>query len=331
MGSSFIWDEILGGKPSYDFKSKPRMIREHILYMLNKTNRMFVWDNLPDTIPARNLEMILQGIGFAVFAKAKNKDGVENLYTFGVGASLGGIPNEYYMPTRALVSNPYLQFYTGEGLKIDEECVVIPSDSMYRGLLPIFKKYGTLLAENEITLRRAIIDARVIDIINTPTNDVSKGAEAFFAKLEAGDAAYLDSSDYMRDIKVFSTSSGTNHRITDIIETEQYLKACELNEIGLDANYNMKRESINSNEAQLNDDALIPFVDDMLNMRRIGIEKVNKMYGTNITVEFSDTWRHRREKVVEDVDIDVDDQSSEDVDDQSNDGSKEGEENAENN
>lgn len=305
MATAYIWDVVLG-KAYYDFKNKDKYIREHILYMLNKTSRMFVWNGLPETISARDLETQIQTVGYVIF-----KDVANDLYAFGTGTSLGGIPNAYYMPTRAIISNPYLKYYTGEGLEIDKECVVIPSDSMYRGLLPIFKKYGTLLAENEITLRRAIIDARVIDIINTPTNNMAKGADAFLKKIEDGDAAYLDGSEYMRDIKVFSTSTGTNHRITDIIETQQYLKASELNEIGLDANYNMKRESINTSEAQLNDDALIPFVEDMLNMRKIGAEKVNAMFGTNITVELSDAWRHRRETVVADDDIRAGDQTDE--------------------
>jgi hypothetical protein len=52
----------------------------------------------------------------------------------------------------------------------------------------------------------------------------------------------------------------------------------------------MKRESINSNESQLNDDMLHPLIDDMLAMRREALEKVNEMFGTNISVEFNSAW-----------------------------------------
>jgi hypothetical protein len=78
--------------------------------------------------------------------------------------------------------------------------------------------------------------------------------------------------------------------ITDLIEYHQYLKASLYNELGLNANYNMKRESINSNESQLNDDMLHPLIDDMLARRREALEEVNKMFGTNITVEFNGAW-----------------------------------------
>ena len=53
----------------------------------------------------------------------------------------------------------------------------------------------------------------------------------------------------------------------------------------------MKRESINSNESQLNDDMLHPLIDDMLKMRREALEQVNEMFGTNITVDFDSAWK----------------------------------------
>jgi hypothetical protein len=52
----------------------------------------------------------------------------------------------------------------------------------------------------------------------------------------------------------------------------------------------MKRESINSNESQLNDDMLHPLIDNMLAERKAGIKKVNDMFGTDIEVDFSGAW-----------------------------------------
>ena len=52
----------------------------------------------------------------------------------------------------------------------------------------------------------------------------------------------------------------------------------------------MKRESINSNEAQLNDDMLLPLIDDMLKNRQDALDKVNDMFGTDISVELNSAW-----------------------------------------
>lgn len=80
---------------------------------------------------------------------------------------------------------------------------------------------------------------------------------------------------------------------------KQYCVASLWNEIGVNANYNMKRESINESESGLNEQALIPFVQDMLNNLKEGFKKVNEIHNLNIIVELSPMWRTTFEQVVE--------------------------------
>ena len=68
-------------------------------------------------------------------------------------------------------------------------------------------------------------------------------------------------------------------------------------ELGIQSNYNMKRESLNSSETTMDESVLLPLIDDMLNERKIGLEKVNKMFGTNITVKLSSSWEKIREEI----------------------------------
>ena len=77
---------------------------------------------------------------------------------------------------------------------------------------------------------------------------------------------------------------------------QQYLKASQYNDLGLNANYNMKRESLNSTESQLNDDALMPFIDDMIANREEGLDQFNKMFGTNIKVKKSSAWEDNQQE-----------------------------------
>ena len=55
----------------------------------------------------------------------------------------------------------------------------------------------------------------------------------------------------------------------------------------------MKREAINSTEGELNEDGLIPLVSDMLKCRTEFADKVNDMFGTDISVELSGAWKVR--------------------------------------
>ena len=70
----------------------------------------------------------------------------------------------------------------------------------------------------------------------------------------------------------------------------QYVKASLYNELGLQSNYNMKREAIMSGESQLDEDMLHPLIDNMLKERQDALEKVNAMFGTNISVSFNSAW-----------------------------------------
>lgn len=270
-------------------KSKDRLIEQYIRYQLVRTQQIFEYKGLPDTIPVKDLELLLQINGYATITKVNGK-----LYAFYGG--LGGPLNEYYLPTISTVSNPYLNFT--DDLKIDENCIVMLNDSLYIGLTPMFEKYASLLAETDISLRLASINARATNIL-IADNDVTKeSAKSFINKLEKGELSYIGSNGFFEGIKTQEYASNKSNNIKDLIELQQYLKSSWFIDLGLNANYNMKRESINESESAMNEDCLLPLIDDMLKQRKLGIEKINKMFGTNITVELSSSWKDIREEIV---------------------------------
>ena len=57
----------------------------------------------------------------------------------------------------------------------------------------------------------------------------------------------------------------------------------------------MKRERLTETEVLLNNDELLPFVENMLTERRIAIEHVNEMFGTEISVELKSSWKTEHE------------------------------------
>ena len=68
----------------------------------------------------------------------------------------------------------------------------------------------------------------------------------------------------------------------------------------MNANWNAKRESINSGEADLNDDILTPLIENMLNERQMACEKINAMFGTEISVELSGIWmQNKKQEILE--------------------------------
>lgn len=282
---SYYFDRF--GLKLYDFNDKERAMRNYVVYMLNRTQRLFEYKGLPDTIPQRMLEFMLQINGFACFAKHNDK-----LYAFWGG--LGGEPDEYYRPTKCVVSNPALKF--SDTFEIDKDCVIVRNDSALYGLVPLFTRYATALVENDISFRMASINTRVEFLLSAPDDRTKEAGKKYLKDVENGELGVIGENAFLDGIK--AQEVGRSMRtFTDLIEYQQYLKASWFNEIGLNANYNMKREKLSTTESQMNNDALLPLVEDMLESRRQCIEKVNAMFGTEISVDFASSW----EKLVEEI------------------------------
>ncbi len=278
----------------FDFTDKVGSVKQYVAYMLSRTQAMFEYKGLPDTLPHRDFELLLQTNGFACLTRVKDgKVDLKNgdLYAFFGG--LGGEYNAYYMPTKCVVANPALKF--NAELTVNEDCVIIPNDALYVGLMPMFNRYASMLAENDATIRLADINARIISLITADDDRVRKSAEQYIRDIETGKLGVIADAAFFDGLKTQPyASSGTTNNITQLIELQQYLKASWFNDLGLRANYNMKRESINSNEAQLDTDALLPFIDDMYNQRKKGLERVRDVLGIEITVDYASSWKDRQ-------------------------------------
>ena len=262
-------------------KDKQKQLDSFIKQMFNRTQSMFKYDGLPETIPQIYLERYLQVYGHCIITKVNNE-----LYAFWGG--FAGTPDVYYNPTQYVVSNVALNLY--KTFDIDKDCILCRNDSNIQGLSFIFKKYGCLLVENTLTIYSLLKTARASLLLSATDDKTKKECDIFIDKLESGDVYCIGENPFFEGVKVHSTMQGSAGLINQFIELEQYIKASCLNEIGLNANYNMKRESLNSAESALNDDFLIPLIDNMLACRKDFVNKVNEMYNTNITVELNSAW-----------------------------------------
>ena len=274
-----------------DLMDKDEGVNFYVSTMLSRTQSLFEIKGLPDSIPQRSLELFTQTRGFSVVAEY---DGALRVFN---NAGLGGEPNYLYMPTKAIVANPALKM--SKEFIIDENCVVIPNDSMYMGLLPLFTRYASMLVENDISMRICNINARIISILSANTDSQYERCKEFLKQVEKGQLGIIRGGawDENDTNAIPFMTSGADNNITNLIEYQQYLKASWYNDIGINSNYNMKRESIVSSEAQMNNDALLPFVDDMKRQREIAFEKINKMFNQNWSIDFSSSWKIKREEI----------------------------------
>lgn len=258
-----------------------------IRYMLNRTQKMFIYEGLPDTIPVRMLETILQTCGNVCITEVDGK-----LYAFFGG--LGGMLDEYYQPTIYTIANPYLKFDAMLKIKNQEECIWGRSDSYGMGLIPLFQWYASMIVEGELSLRVALINSRIAKTISAPDDSTLKSANKYLEDIENGKLGTINDSAFFEGLNIHATPTANEH-ITDIVEALQYLKATWFNDLGLNANYNMKRERIQNAEVKNDNDALLPLVDDMLSARAEMVELINEKYGLNIKVKLASAWEDVQE------------------------------------
>lgn len=278
----------------WDFKNKNFSVYSHIENMLNKTNGMFEIKGLPDTIPEHITEEYLQENGFHIVAEVEG-----SLYA--LTGTIGGELTENYEPKTVIVNNPWLKLKNGDTLSkeytIGKDCVLIRNDKNMTGLVPIFSKYGELSMETELSLVLANYNSRWLTLGTGSSDEEKESMDIFLKHIIDGDLSSVVSSNFMDGLKTQNGGgAGAASNIVSLIELLQYIKASELNEIGLNANYNMKREAINSNESQLNDDALMPLLDEMEYWRHKGWDEVNKLFGTNVSVDRKGPWKNREEE-----------------------------------
>ena len=282
MAGSYFFDSQLAKKSPMDYvKDKKLSANAYINYMAIRLQKMFKYTNLPETIPREMLEYYLMINGTCFISEY---DG--NLYAF--TGSFGGEPDAYYRPTRYIVANPALKM--SKDFDIKNDGVLIRNDSIWQGLYPLMARYASLMAENILTLRSADVMLRVIAMLTAPDDKTRVAAEAYLKKLEDGEFGVIAENRFFDGIKMQSPPSNNGSYLTQFIELHQYLKGSFYNEVGLNANFNMKRESLGDGETSLNEDSLLPLCDEMLRCRQEDIQKVNEMFGTDITVEFDSSW-----------------------------------------
>lgn len=311
MNDYYFFDNLGSGKDGIgtypkmiNFEDKELLHRFHMRNMLKKTRKMFSYQGLPDTVPFRYLELLIQTQGFVVVFEDKGK-----IYISYGG--LGGVPDFNYYPTIAIVNNPALnisktfkinwgyEWNSEKNPKVDGECVVIPNDSLFMGLLPIHSYYASQLVENDLTINCSLINTRLMYLLTADDDDSFKSLTEVIEDLKQGKLSAALDKNWLKDgIKSLPFGSGAStNALIQLLEHRQYVKGSWWNELGVQSNYNMKRETITSSENILNVDSLLPASDDMLESRQKALDIVNKVFGLTISVDFSSAWKKIQKEI----------------------------------
>lgn len=301
-------------------KNKEAIFNYLVDDMTARVAKMFKYEDYPETFSPWAFEKGLQEQGFCILWNGNPpRNGEKGVYALR-GVGLGGELNDEYLPTMAVGANPYLNLTISDDLE-EKDVMWVWNDSNFMGLSSLHSLYAGLLADAIMTLRLKLVLHRAPAIIVASNEDEKEEGLKFLEDLDDGKLGVIGRKGTLNNMLKgseeggFSTkpnSGDSTNSLKEIIETIQYLFAQWQIKIGLNDNYNMKREALNSSETSANEDTLLTLIDDMYECRKIGIELTNKKFGTNIKVSLNNQWKRiserrdlqekEQEKLVENLD-----------------------------
>lgn len=275
------------------------LVNYYISYMFSRTLMMFNYGNLPDDMNTYDLEKFCQLKGNTFFLY----DDVKKRYFILEGSDYDNI-SWNYEPTKAIIVNPALPEINGIKYEIGKNAIMIRNDYLMLGLFTIFEKNSMDIANTDISIRYAQFNTRLKSIITSDDDDTKASIDQLFNDIWDGKTptSIVTTELYKKSVEGVKYAENQSNDIMQLMELKQYQLAQYYIELCINANYNMKREAINENEANMNEDALLPLIDQMLDCRKKAVKEINSKFGLNITVELSSSWKKIRDEVNESLD-----------------------------
>lgn len=249
--------------------------------LIERAMRLFVWKNTGE-VPAKEIELALMLNGTAgVTKKYKNELSVFN-------GQLCGNPTRYYDEYEQY--SVYSPVYA-EILNVNKDIVVISNNTCRNSIYMLAHRYAMLLAHTEVTLADTLINERQGGSVPVAGRENEKTAyEEYRNNLCNGKVgAIYDPAFLNMDFKEINNK--TNSNIKDLMEVRENLLQSYYSDLGVKTSREKKGNMIEE-EVNANDSMLLLNLNDMLEQRKIGAEKVNAMFGTNWTVDISEELKY---------------------------------------
>lgn len=244
--------------------------------LFERTLKLFKWNNTED-IPSHEFELILMSNGMGAVGKFDDKLALFN-------CAFAGSQTLYFdLYEDVSIYSPKLSGV----YKIGKDVEVITNNATRTSVLPIVKHYAIQLAHLSTTINNYLINSRIDNIPIASTESARQSYKNWYNALANGTRdAVVDPAFSTIDFKNLS-SNATADSIGELIEARDNLLIEFYHAIGVSATKFKKGNLI---QAEINDNNVPSLLNlsDMFEERKKCVEKVNKLFETNITVDLSD-------------------------------------------
>lgn len=248
--------------------------------LFERIMRLFVWSNT-DPVSPKEIEqrLLIQGhCGVFNFSDPSTKiTELTAMYGnfYGVGKYMDELP--YYMMRCPVWSG---------STKVGVNSVIISNNSLRNSALPLVDHYAYLLAHSDVTISKAMIQARDSGGVPVATSDKQKeDIISYQKKLYNGeDGVIIDFG--ALGVAFAGADKHTAQNIVDLMDVRQRLLKNFYADIGVRASFE-KRSNATVNEVEADTSMLLLNIADMIEARKQGASAVNDMFGTDWRVEIA--------------------------------------------
>lgn len=273
-----VVENILNAKPCVRNINSDRLNRNTFNDYFNRlfelAINMFKWENLPDTVDERFLELALCEKGYCLYF---NDDIMGNL---ALTCMIGGELDVYRIPTRriAFAVNGY------QAERTNKDSVLIFNNYLHTPTMQTISLY----AERLTAIERAIdvnVNAQKTPIAILTDEKQKRTVEEIYRKYEGNAPVIIGAKNLDLDsVKALTTGAPYVADKLNILKRQIWNEA--LTFFGIENANTEKRERLVSDEITSNLGGVQAQRYVMLNAREQAADKINRLFGTNISVKF---------------------------------------------
>lgn len=273
-----VVENILNAKPCVRNINSDRLNRNTFNDYFNRlfelAINMFKWENLPDTVDERFLELALCEKGYCLYF---NDEIMGNL---ALTCKIGGELDVYRIPTRriAFAVNGY------QAERTNKDSVLIYNNYLHTPTMQTISLY----AERLTAIERAIdlnVNAQKTPIALLTDEKQKRTIEEIYRKYEGNAPVIIGAKNLDLDsVKALTTGAPYVADKLNILKRQIWNEA--LTFFGIENANTEKRERLVSDEITSNLGGVQAQRYVMLNAREQAADKINRMFGTNISVKF---------------------------------------------
>lgn len=274
-------------KKMYDVADVPTSYKYWFYKLLGLTLTMFYYEGLPESLPAREIELQLQLTNHCVTFMKKGKIWTTETSLFE--------PDEYYQPRRFTYAQPVLGSGT-KNLSDADVCIIynnVLKDTIHgidvdASLLTFISHYARQLADLSSTINIYTVNSRLTDYPIGKTDSVRQSIQNFFNQLAVGKRSIISDDDII--LNGFATAAAGTKRTADTLKDYIQCKDIILEQFFRDIGVKFrhpKAAQMSEEEVESDEQVLLISLDDMLKSRQEGIKRFNETYGLDVSVKIN--------------------------------------------